>query len=60
MSDTGPRSRNQIREVAWRIGTLEITSRRLSPYELIAFVGKGGMGEGWKAHDTRLNREVGS
>jgi Tol biopolymer transport system component len=33
-------------------------SRRLGPYELIALTGKGGMGEVWRARDTRLNREV--
>jgi eukaryotic-like serine/threonine-protein kinase len=31
---------------------------RLGPYELVAPIGKGGMGEVWKALDTRLNRIV--
>ena len=31
---------------------------KLGPYEILSPIGKGGMGEVWKAHDPRLNREV--
>ena len=31
---------------------------RLGPYEILAQIGAGGMGEVWKARDTRLNRIV--
>ena len=31
---------------------------RLGPYEIIAPIGKGGMGEVYRAHDTRLRRDV--
>jgi eukaryotic-like serine/threonine-protein kinase len=31
---------------------------KLGPYELIAPIGKGGMGEVWRARDPRLGREV--
>src|SRR5260370_14909211 len=29
---------------------------KLGPYEIISAIGKGGMGEVWKARDTRLDR----
>ena len=31
---------------------------RLGPYEVVAPIGAGGMGEVWKARDTRLDRTV--
>jgi Tol biopolymer transport system component/predicted Ser/Thr protein kinase len=31
---------------------------KLGPYEILAAIGKGGMGEVWKARDTRLDRMV--
>src|SRR5580658_2325019 len=32
--------------------------QKLGPYEIVSVVGKGGMGEVWKARDPRLNRDV--
>src|ERR1700726_3905726 len=34
------------------------TGDKLGPYEILAPVGKGGMGEVYRARDTRLHRDV--
>ena len=31
---------------------------RLGPYEIVSLVGAGGMGEVYRARDTRLDRDV--
>ena len=35
-----------------------LTGTRLGPYEVVSPIGAGGMGEVYKARDTRLKREV--
>ena len=34
------------------------TGSRLGPYEIVSRIGAGGMGEVWRARDTRLDRQV--
>ena len=34
------------------------TGTRLGPYEVVSPIGAGGMGEVWRARDTRIGREV--
>ena len=34
------------------------TGTKLGPYDLVSPLGAGGMGEVYRARDTRLNREV--
>ena len=34
------------------------TGSRIGPYEIVAAIGAGGMGEVFRAHDTKLNRDV--
>jgi len=38
--------------VALNVGT------RIGPYEIVAAIGAGGMGEVYRAHDTKLGRDV--
>jgi serine/threonine protein kinase len=46
---SGPYNRRQL---ALTPGT------RLGPYEILSALGAGGMGEVYRAHDTKLNRDV--
>jgi serine/threonine protein kinase len=35
-----------------------IAFTRLGPYQIVSLLGKGGMGEVYRARDTKLNRDV--
>ena len=35
-----------------------VAGTRLGPYEIISAIGSGGMGEVYRARDTKLNRDV--
>jgi serine/threonine protein kinase len=35
-----------------------IVDDKLDPYEILAPIGAGGMGEGYRARDTKLDRQV--
>src|SRR6202140_4811917 len=47
---------SMLEHPAWSKGIR--AGERLGPYEILDRIGKGGMGEVWRARDPRLNREV--
>jgi hypothetical protein len=48
---------NERQPFVWRIMPLS-AGTRLGPYEIVALIGAGGMGEVYRARDTKLNRDV--
>ena len=35
-----------------------LSSQRLGPYEILSVIGASGMGQVYRAHESRLNRDV--
>ena len=48
---------NERQPVIWRFMSL-FAGTRLGPYEIRSALGAGGMGEVYRARDTKLNRDV--
>jgi len=51
------RLRTKVSGILVRSMTVEIGTR-LGPYQIVSPIGAGGMGEVWRAKDTRLDRDV--
>src|SRR5215831_10807325 len=45
-----------LERTSWKRMTLSVGTR-LGPFEILGSIGAGGMGEVWRAIDTRLDRE---
>jgi serine/threonine protein kinase/Tol biopolymer transport system component len=56
-SDFKPWAAAAAAQLITRSGSLKV-GQRLGPYEMVAPIGAGGMGEVYKARDTRLKRDV--
>jgi serine/threonine protein kinase len=52
-----PSAAGALRDGAWGNHRLQ-RGGRLGHYEILSALGKGGMGEVWKVHDTTLHRDV--
>ena len=56
--DVTPRRGYTLPILSWREPMAILPGRRLGPYEILSAIGAGGMGEVYRARDTRLDRIV--
>ena len=58
LPNRSPTHYNECLSQTAKVGVALTAGTRLGPYEIRAAIGAGGMGEVYRARDTKLNRDV--